>query len=101
MRMNRCREGAEASAIFHLPEAVLVATKMQQAVARVMALAACGAGNETAEVHSPAVVFLGNGKGGAAAAGDQEHARICCCRGLLWSPFHQASSTIAKDFFLR
>jgi len=47
---------------------------MQQAIARVVALAAVGAENKTAQMHSLAIIILGNGKGCAAAARYEEHA---------------------------
>ena len=47
-----------------------------QVVPRVVALAAVGTGNEAAEVHSLAIVILGDGKACAATARDQEHAEL-------------------------
>jgi hypothetical protein len=49
---------------------------MQQAIARVMAFAALRAGNETANVHSAAVVILGNSKATATTARDDKHAKL-------------------------
>ena len=67
---------ADCSTAADFPEALRLVIERQQAIARVVTLAAVRAGNEAAEVHSLAVVILGNGEGGAATAGDQEHARV-------------------------
>ena len=48
--------------------------KAQEAIARVVALAAVGAGNEAAQVHASAIKVLGDGKGCATTARDEEHA---------------------------
>jgi hypothetical protein len=39
-----------------------------------MTLATVGAGNEAADMSALAIEIFGNGKGGAAAAGDEKHA---------------------------
>jgi len=66
----------DALASADLPEAFVLVVESQQPITRVVTPAAVGAGNEAADVHSPAVVILGNGKAGAATARDQKHAKI-------------------------
>lgn len=77
--------------------------KTQQAVARVVALAAVGAGNEAAKVHTFAVEVFGYSKGRAAAAGDQKHAKRLrggwlgyLCLGLRHSRMRSMSLESAK-----
>ncbi len=74
----------DALATADLPEAFILIVERQQAIARVVALAAPGAGNEAAEVHSPPVVILSHGKTQAAAARDEEHTKLL--RGI----FHRS-----------
>jgi len=64
------------SAAADFPEAFSLVVERQQAIARVVTLAAVRAGNEAADMHSAAVVILGNGKRRAATAGDEEHAKV-------------------------
>ena len=73
--LNGCFPSGSLAAA-HLPESFLLIVKCQQAIARVVPLAALRARIETADVHSLSVVVLGNGKAGTATAGDQEHAKI-------------------------
>ncbi len=71
---------ADCSAPADLPEMFGLIVKAEQAIARVVTLAAVRAGNEAPDVHSAAVVILGHGKAGAATARDQKHAKAL--RGL-------------------
>ncbi len=64
------------SAAPDFPEVFVLIVERQQAIARVVTLAAFGTGNEAADVHSPPVVILGHGKAHAATAGDEEHAKF-------------------------
>jgi hypothetical protein len=64
------------SASANLPEAFVLIVEMQSAISRIVALAAVGAGNETADVHSLPIEIFGNCKGRATTAGDQEHAEV-------------------------
>ena len=52
----------------------LLVVEREQTIARVVTLAAVGARNEAADVHSSAVVIFGDGKDQAATAGDEGHA---------------------------
>lgn len=57
---------------------------LEQAVLRVMALAASGTGEIATPGGTLAIVVFGDGEGRAAAAGDQEHAEgklVVCLRG--------------------
>ena len=67
---------AGSSTAADLPKAFILVIKLQQAIARVVALAAIGAGNKASDVHAAAVVILGNGKVRAATARDEEHAEF-------------------------
>jgi hypothetical protein len=69
-------------AIINGPKALLMITEVKQAIARIVPLAALGAGNEAAQVHSLAIIVLGNSEAQAATAGDQEHAEILALRGI-------------------
>ena len=61
----------------NFPEAFILIIELQQAIARVVALAAVGAGNEAANVQSPTIVILSDRKTGAATARDEKHAKSC------------------------
>src|SRR5450755_1899119 len=96
----RCRDAAgrvsclAALASPNFPKAFLLVVEREQAIARVVALAAVRAGNEAANVHSPPVVIFGDGKGRAATAGDEEHAEfpLCCCLIVGWGAHHRPTS---------
>src|ERR1019366_6864 len=73
---TRLASPAQPLAAADFPKAFILVVESQEPIARVVTLAAVGAGNEAAEVHSTAVVILGNGKAGAATARDEEHAKV-------------------------
>jgi hypothetical protein len=64
---------ADCSTPADFPKSLILIVEYQQPIARVVTLATLGAGNKAADVHSTAVVILGNSKAGAATARDQEH----------------------------
>src|SRR5450755_1295567 len=70
------RSFIQPSATANLPEAFLLVVERQESIARVVALAAFGAGDKAAEVHSLAVIIFGNGNARAATARDQEHTKF-------------------------
>ena len=67
-------DGGAWSALIDFPIAFGVESHLEQAVLRIMALAAAGTGHVAAPSRALAIVVLGYGEGGAATAGDQEHA---------------------------
>jgi hypothetical protein len=82
---------ADCSAAADFPKMFRLVVEGEEAIARVVPLAAVGAGNEAADVHSAAVVIFGNGKAGAATTGDEEHAEVflVCCLVLGSAVVHQ------------
>jgi hypothetical protein len=56
----------------------ILIVEAKQAIARIVTLAAIGTRNEAAEVHSLPIVIFGDGKAGAATAGNEKHARVLC-----------------------
>ena len=54
---------------------------LEEAVFGVVALATAGADQVAAPGGSLTIIVLGDGEGGAAAAGDQEHAKVFLCVG--------------------
>jgi len=75
-RYWRLLQDAMPSAAIDLPKMFVLKTKTQQPIPRIMALATIRAGNEAAQVHAVAVEVFGDGKGPAATAGDQQHAKV-------------------------
>jgi len=86
----------DALAAADFPEAFVLVVEGQQAIARIVTLAAVGAGNEAADVHSAAVVIFGNGKTGAATARDEEHAETLLGAYLFFgaADFHRSHPSV-------
>ena len=71
----------------HFPVTFAMVAKVKQAIARVVAFATAGADQVTAPLAAVLIVTVGYSKGGAATAGDQEHAEWGfggCTRGASW-----------------
>ena len=60
-------------AVIDFPIAFSMESHLEEAVLRIMAFAAAGTDHVAAPGGSVAIVIFGDGEGGAATAGDQEH----------------------------
>ena len=72
-RDEACRVSVPSTAV-HFPEMFRLISETQEPVARIMPLAAIGAGNEAADVHALAIKVFRNSKARATTTWDEEHA---------------------------
>ena len=73
----RPREAECRLAVVDFPISFRMESHLKKAVFGIMAFAAAGADQIAAPGGALAIVVLGDGEGGAAAAGDEEHAEVC------------------------
>lgn len=78
----------ERLAVVDFPIAFGMKTHLEEAVPGVVLLAAAGTGEITAPGRAPAIVVFGDGEGGSATAGNEEH-----FRRLLFGIAHIRSDT--------
>src|SRR5579862_464885 len=94
--------GMKGLAVIHFPIAFGMKAHLEQAVPGIVALAAAGADQIAAPCRSLMIVVLGDRKGRAATARDEEHPQagvlLCVFFGLGRS-FHDSSTTAYELFF--
>ena len=85
--MKRVGASGTGLAFIDFPVAFGVKSHLEEAIFGIVALAAAWADHVTAPGGALAIVVFGNREGGAATAGDQEHAEWGfggCTRGASW-----------------
>jgi hypothetical protein len=75
--------GGEISTPVNRPKMLVLIAQPKQSIARIMALATFGAGDEASQVHAATVIVHSDRKSRSTTARDEENARV---RGLFYDP---------------